>query len=353
MKHPNISTDFYISGPMTGIKDHNFPKFDEGAARLRTLGYSVANPAQKGVLEGYKWEDYLRTDLTELLKCRFIVLLDGWEKSRGARLEAYIAYKLGMQFFDERYVHLAKSAYVPYFTPDIVEAAAENNTYLKFKLRVAKTLAKYLYVPVDTIQDQTSLASLGIGAENLIGLLSLLEDEFRTEFPLGVFSEGRTPTNIKSLHVLTTIYDLIVCVVQAYEKRQTIGSPVETPPIEEITAAVHATNGDSGTPASGSETICQEADHLVSIDRQNQYGHPFHDFSRTAEIWSAILGTKVTPEQVGLCMVGVKISRECNMHKRDNLVDGAGYFKCIDLIHQYRKQEEESSKKDLHAEKNV
>lgn len=91
-----------------------------------------------------------------------------------------------------------------------------------------------------------------------------------------------------------------------------------------------------------SETICQEADRLVSCDRQETYGHPFHDFTKTGKIWAAIFGIpEVTPEQVALCMVGVKISRECNKHKRDNLVDGAGYFKCLDLIHEYRDKHKE------------
>jgi hypothetical protein len=87
-----------------------------------------------------------------------------------------------------------------------------------------------------------------------------------------------------------------------------------------------------------SESVLAEADRIVSGDRGNDYGHPIHDFSRTALIWSAILGIHVTPEQVGLCMVGVKISRECNKHKRDNLVDGPGYFKCVDMIHQYTEE---------------
>ena len=46
----------------------------------------------------------------------------------------------------------------------------------------------------------------------------------------------------------------------------------------------------------------------------------------------AILGIEVTPKQVGLCMVGVKISREVHEHKRDNLVDGAGYLKTVMMV---------------------
>jgi len=81
-----------------------------------------------------------------------------------------------------------------------------------------------------------------------------------------------------------------------------------------------------------SPNILQEADCLVNGDRQQAYGHPLDDFLRTAKIWSAILGIAVTPEQVGLCMAGLKISRECNKHHRDNLVDGAGYLATVEKV---------------------
>lgn len=81
-----------------------------------------------------------------------------------------------------------------------------------------------------------------------------------------------------------------------------------------------------------SENVLQEADRLVHGDRQAAYGHPLDDFSKTALIWQAILGIPVTPEQVALCMVGVKISRQCNRPKRDNLVDGCGYFATLEMV---------------------
>jgi len=76
------------------------------------------------------------------------------------------------------------------------------------------------------------------------------------------------------------------------------------------------------------ESVIQEALRLVYGARGADYGHPFHDFSRTAKIWSAILGVDIQPKQVALCMIGIKISRECNAPKRDNWVDIAGYADC-------------------------
>lgn len=80
------------------------------------------------------------------------------------------------------------------------------------------------------------------------------------------------------------------------------------------------------------ETILQEAQRLVHGDRQADYGHPIDDFSRTAKLWSAILGFPVTAEQVGLCMCAVKISRLCNGLKRDSLVDLAGYAATVQMV---------------------
>ena len=84
------------------------------------------------------------------------------------------------------------------------------------------------------------------------------------------------------------------------------------------------------------ESILEEAKRIVHGDRGENYGHPFEDFSRTAQIWSAILGIDVEPEQVALCMVGVKISREVHRPKRDNIVDGAGYFETLDMVKKER-----------------
>jgi hypothetical protein len=88
------------------------------------------------------------------------------------------------------------------------------------------------------------------------------------------------------------------------------------------------------------ESILEEAKRIVHGDRGENYGHPFEDFSRTAMIWSAILGIDVEPEQVALCMVGVKISREVNRPKRDNIVDGAGYFETLDMVKNERERRE-------------
>ncbi len=85
-------------------------------------------------------------------------------------------------------------------------------------------------------------------------------------------------------------------------------------------------------PESKPESVLQEAQRLVHGDRGEAYGHPLDDFSRTGKMWAAILGVaEVTAEQVGLCMIAVKISRHCNKPKRDNMTDVAGYAETVQM----------------------
>ena len=74
------------------------------------------------------------------------------------------------------------------------------------------------------------------------------------------------------------------------------------------------------------ESILAEAYALVYGERGEIYGHPRENFQRTADLWRAVLGIEVTPAQVALCMVLVKVARlvETPDH-RDGWVDLAGY----------------------------
>jgi hypothetical protein len=80
------------------------------------------------------------------------------------------------------------------------------------------------------------------------------------------------------------------------------------------------------------ETILEEAQRLILGDRNKSYDHPLDNFNRIARIWSVIFGFPVSAEQVGLAMVGVKLAREAYSPKRDNLVDGAGYFGTVQMV---------------------
>lgn len=184
----------YISGPMTGLPGYNFATFNRHARRFHKLGHKVLNPAETDNGDtSNTWAYYIRKDVRMVTQADMVVVLPGWQKSRGAQLEVNLARAMEMPICD---------------------------------------------------------------------------------------------TELKPLPV---------------------------------------------------ETICQEADRLVSDDRQESYGHPALDFSRTAKMWGAILGIEITPDRVGLCMIALKLSRLCNAYKRDSVVDIAGYAKTVQMVHEHQK----------------
>lgn len=78
--------------------------------------------------------------------------------------------------------------------------------------------------------------------------------------------------------------------------------------------------------------ILNEAEILVSQDRQAAYGDSPKKYDAIARLWSVILQQPVTPEQVVLCMLLIKIARESKKHQRDNLVDIAGYALILEQV---------------------
>lgn len=79
-------------------------------------------------------------------------------------------------------------------------------------------------------------------------------------------------------------------------------------------------------------TILEEAQNLIQGDRRDDYGPVEESFLRIASIWTGVLGRPVSPQQVALCMIGLKLYREANTHKRDNLVDIAGYTALLEQL---------------------
>lgn len=87
----------YLSGPMTGMADLNFPAFHAAAARLRAQGFDVVNPAELNPDPGAEWHACMRADIKALCDCDAIYMLPDWERSKGAHLELHIAHRLGME----------------------------------------------------------------------------------------------------------------------------------------------------------------------------------------------------------------------------------------------------------------
>lgn len=89
----------YLAGPMTGIKDYNYPEFNRAAAWLRSQGHEVFSPAELD-MPGYEDPAVLRKAFAVefefiCLKANTIALLPGWEHSKGAFAEWALAKALG------------------------------------------------------------------------------------------------------------------------------------------------------------------------------------------------------------------------------------------------------------------
>jgi len=88
----------------------------------------------------------------------------------------------------------------------------------------------------------------------------------------------------------------------------------------------------------GPEDLASYAARLVSEDRSDEYGHPLDNLDRAARIWSVILGSDVSAEQVALCMIGMKIARQVHKPKPDTVVDVIGYALTLHMVEVERAQ---------------
>lgn len=71
------------------------------------------------------------------------------------------------------------------------------------------------------------------------------------------------------------------------------------------------------------------SDHPTVTERRKVREAPGPHFRRVALIWAGLLGVPVTPEQVVLCMVGLKLAREAGVPDPDNIIDAEGYLSLI------------------------
>jgi hypothetical protein len=100
---------------MRGIPDFNFPAFKDAAFKLRALGHEIFSPAERdenkhnprmfkgaGNIEsiegkgGFSLREVLGADLEWIGKnADAVVLLPGWENSKGAQAERALALAIG------------------------------------------------------------------------------------------------------------------------------------------------------------------------------------------------------------------------------------------------------------------
>ena len=105
---------WYLCGPMSGIPHYNIPAFDAAAVALRANGYNIVSPAELDDPEvraasyaspdgrsptGRSWGDFLARDVKIVAdEVQGMILLEGWQESRGAKLEVYVGFLCDHEF---------------------------------------------------------------------------------------------------------------------------------------------------------------------------------------------------------------------------------------------------------------
>jgi hypothetical protein len=86
--------------------------------------------------------------------------------------------------------------------------------------------------------------------------------------------------------------------------------------------------------------VIEDANKIIHGDREQTYGHPSKNLERIATQWSLYLRQKynqqvlLSAEDVCWMMSVLKMVRQMNAEKRDNLVDAIGYIGLIERLNE-------------------
>ena len=252
----NDEMTLYLSGPMTGIQDHNFPLFNAVAHKLRAANAIVYNPAEhfSGRVDLPRHE-YMAEDFRKLLEVasadtpvKGIVLLPGWTGSKGARAEVVVAHEVGLQFFAWQDERLQRTTLAETFTDTNVPEGV---------------------MPPTTGEVRTTDPKPDVSE-------GILEEALRITSGVRQQNYGKPETNHNRIALLWAAWD--VC------------------------------------------AWCDDKDISAALE----------GIREVADLRCADRGL-----DVAMKMILLKIAREANAPKRDNLVDIAGYARVISRIHGY------------------
>lgn len=144
----------FISGPISGIKDFNFPNFNFWNENLESIGYEVVSPAKMAVEFGvpeqiqsnadllYKLENM---EIEELCKCNSIFLLNGWTNSNGSKRELAKAIEKNLKILEESNFSLGTVMFGEVFNPLTNAHVSIINRLLKISNKVIISIADHGY----------------------------------------------------------------------------------------------------------------------------------------------------------------------------------------------------------------
>lgn len=105
-----LETDIvYLAGPMSGKPMFNYPAFYAMAGIIeKEYSAIVLNPARQP--NGLSYEEYMERAFADLDRATVIVMLDGWQKSSGAKQEFIRAHQRGIDILFQSQLEIAIAA---------------------------------------------------------------------------------------------------------------------------------------------------------------------------------------------------------------------------------------------------
>ena len=95
----------YISGPITGVINY-MSRFKAAAEKIKSKGWMYVNPAYNCITAPEASHDqYMHICLAQMDICDAVMMLEGWENSKGAKIEHEYAIQNGMLIMYEHEIN--------------------------------------------------------------------------------------------------------------------------------------------------------------------------------------------------------------------------------------------------------
>ena len=88
----------YISGPISGYDPTERENvFSKAERYILDNGNIPINPLRNGLSPNFSHQIHMRVDIANLLQCDAIYMLEGWDNSKGCKIEHQVAEACGIR----------------------------------------------------------------------------------------------------------------------------------------------------------------------------------------------------------------------------------------------------------------